>query len=100
MTFAVRTRCDAAKEKGRPVARSGPIHVCGSSTLTGDDWTSAPGAYIPAESISGTAANRGRLGSDTRTDTPAKPAPQTARILLAIRSAVQLPPLRLLMGCG
>lgn len=47
----------STEEKSRSVSRAA-LYACGSSTLTGDDWASAPGAYLQAEPISGTAANR------------------------------------------
>jgi hypothetical protein len=44
--------------KDRWVAPNGPSIACSSSTLAGDYRTSAPGAYLPAVSNSGTPANR------------------------------------------
>jgi hypothetical protein len=54
-----------------------PSSACSSSTLRGDLRTSAPGAYLPAVSASGTCAHRRAARAARRPDLMDKPSLQT-----------------------
>src|SRR5262245_57553336 len=54
-----------------------PSSACSSSTLRGDLRTSAPGAYLPAVSASGTCAHRRAARAARRPDPMDKPSLQT-----------------------
>jgi hypothetical protein len=54
-----------------------PSSACSSSTLRGDLRTSAPGAYLPAVSASGTCAYRRAARAARRPDLMDKPSLQT-----------------------
>jgi len=62
--------------KDRRVTPGGPSIAYSSSTLAGDYWTSAPGAYLPAASNSGTPAYRRTSRAVRRTDVMDEPSLQ------------------------
>src|SRR4029077_17865857 len=66
------------KTGGPPSCPSDPLIACSSSTLRGDLRTSAPGAYLPAVSASGTCAYRRAARAARRPDLMDKPSLQTA----------------------
>ena len=63
------------RPEGRPVPER-PSSACSSSTLRGDLRTSAPGAYLPAVSASGTCAYRRAARAARRPDLMDKPSLQ------------------------
>jgi hypothetical protein len=58
-----------------------PSSACSSSTLRGDLRTSAPGAYLPAVSASGTCAYRRAARAARRPDLMDKPSLQTPQAI-------------------
>jgi len=58
-----------------------PSSACSSSTLRGDLRTSAPGAYLPAVSASGTCAYRRAARAARRPDLMDKPSLQTSQVI-------------------
>ena len=69
-------RIKLKRSKDRRVAPNGPSIAFSSSTLAGDYWTSALGAYLPAVSNSGTSAYRRPSRAVRRTDVMAGPSLQ------------------------
>jgi hypothetical protein len=69
--------------KGRRAAQlpERPSSACSSSTLRGDLRTSAPGAYLPAVSASGTCAYRRAARAARRPDLMDKPSLQTSQAI-------------------
>ena len=58
-----------------------PSSACSSSTFRGDLRTSAPGAYLPAVSASGTCAYRRAARAARRPDLMDKPSLQTSQAI-------------------
>jgi hypothetical protein len=80
--------------KGRRAARlpERPSSACSSSTLRGDLRTSAPGAYLPAVSASGTCAYRRAARAARRPDLMDKPSLQTSQAITGLcRTATPTP---------
>jgi hypothetical protein len=73
-----------------------PSSACSSSTLRGDLRTSAPGAYLPAVSASGTCAYRRAARAARRPDLMDKPSLQTPSSIMPVRVGQQR--LRLSLG--
>jgi hypothetical protein len=73
--------------KGRRAAQlpERPSSACSSSTLRGDLRTSAPGAYLPAVSASGTCAYRRAARAARRPDLMDKPSLQTSQAIAGTR---------------
>src|SRR4029077_21077908 len=69
------------KTGGPPSCPSDPLVACSSSTLRGDLRTSAPGAYLPAVSASGTCAYRRAARAARRPDLMDKPSLQTSQAI-------------------
>jgi hypothetical protein len=68
-----------------------PSSACSSSTLRGDLRTSAPGAYLPAVSASGTCAYRRAARAARRPDLMDKPSLQTALTYKLVRARAATP---------
>src|SRR5258705_11067316 len=68
-----------------------PSSACSSSTLRGDLRTSAPGAYLPAVSASGTCAYRRAARAARRPDLMDKPSLQTALTNKLVRARPATP---------
>jgi hypothetical protein len=68
-----------------------PSSACSSSTLRGDLPTSAPGAYLPAVSASGTCAYRRAARAARRPDLMDKPSLQTALTNKLVRARAATP---------
>jgi hypothetical protein len=77
------SRNDENKEKGRPVCTERPFLSYGSSTLTGDFRTSAPGAYLPAVSFLGC---RCKSGQSRLRPEPSRWFPTSVRCAIEPRS--------------